>query len=309
MTKFLENSSQGNNKWYIYMVSFFFMLGGNVIGSIPLIVAMFYFNSDMNFESASIEGRPTLTLALMLLTFIATLGMLLIAIKYLHKKRLNDVLTGRPSFDWSRMFYGIKIWFAVMAVSSVISVIISPEDVELIFDLGKFVPLFFVVILMVPIQAATEEVIFRAYYMQGMTMISRNRWLPLLVTSIIFGLLHIGNPEVEEFGVAIMMPQYISMGLFFGIMTLMDDGSELAIGMHAINNVFLALFFTHDSSALKTDAVFRIKEVNPEYEMIFMLIQFTIVLFILSRKYKWKDWSRLYAKVIMPKEPEAIEEL
>ena len=45
--------------------------------------------------------------------------------------------------------------------------------------------------------------------MQGIGILARNRWAPLLITSLIFGLMHYFNPEVSEYGAAVMLPQYI----------------------------------------------------------------------------------------------------
>ena len=80
----------------------------------------------------------------------------------------------------------------------------------------------------------------RGYLMQGIGLMSGKRWVPLVTTSMIFGLLHFFNPEVEKLGYGIMV-YYIGTGFFLGILTLMDEGLELAIGFHAANNLFTAL--------------------------------------------------------------------
>ena len=43
------------------------------------------------------------------------------------------------------------------------------------------------------------------------------------------------NPEVEKLGYLILV-YYIGSGLFLGIITLMDEGIELALGFHFANN-------------------------------------------------------------------------
>jgi membrane protease YdiL (CAAX protease family) len=48
--------------------------------------------------------------------------------------------------------------------------------------------------------------------MQGFAAMVKNRWFPLIMTSILFGLMHSFNPEVKEFGFFTMMPQYIAFG-------------------------------------------------------------------------------------------------
>ena len=68
--------------------------------------------------------------------------------------------------------------------------------------------------------------------------------------------MHISNPEVDKLG-SVVMVYYIGTGLFLGIMTLMDEGMELAIGFHAANNLFTALLVTADWTAFQTHSVLK----------------------------------------------------
>ncbi|WP_298419976.1 CPBP family glutamic-type intramembrane protease [uncultured Kordia sp.] len=123
--------------------------------------------------------------------------------------------------------------------------------------------------------------------------ILHRKWVPLLFTSVIFGVMHAANPEVEKLGY-ISMVYYIGTGLILGIMTLMDDGMELALGYHAGNNILTALLVTTDWSALQTDAIF-IDTSEPTtgfFDIVFpVLILYPIMLFILAKIYKWKNWK------------------
>jgi uncharacterized protein len=38
-----------------------------------------------------------------------------------------------------------------------------------------------------------------------------------------------------------MMPQYVFFGIVFAVLTMIDDGIEIAIGAHAANNIFLSV--------------------------------------------------------------------
>ena len=134
--------------------------------------------------------------------------------------------------------------------------------------------------------------------MQGILVGSQNRAVALITTTLIFGLLHIFNPEIKEFGIALALPQYIILGLILGISTLMDDGLEMALGVHAINNVFLAIFLTFDASALQTPALLSVKEINPLVDLIELIIASVIFILWASRKYHWNKWTdKLFGKV------------
>jgi membrane protease YdiL (CAAX protease family) len=75
--------------------------------------------------------------------------------------------------------------------------------------------------------------------MQGFANLARDKWFPLLMTSVIFGGMHIFNPEVSKIGYIILV--YYIEHRIVGIVTLMDEGMELALGFHAANNLVGAL--------------------------------------------------------------------
>jgi hypothetical protein len=144
----------------------------------------------------------------------------------------------------------------------------------------------------------------RGYLMQQIGIIAKNRWFPLLFTSVLFGLFHSANPEVAEMGYGVMV-FYIGTGLLLGVMTLMDEGLELALGFHLGNNLMAALLITSDFSALQTDAVFKYTGIQNTAdvlnEMIFSIaVTYPIILFILAKKYKWTNWKEKLSGKVMP---------
>src|SRR5690606_9443160 len=135
-------------------------------------------------------------------------------------------------------------------------------------------------------------------------LMAGNRWVPLLLTSIIFGLMHIANPEVGKLGSGIMI-HYIGTGLFLGIITLMDEGMELALGFHAANNLVVALLVTADWTAFQTNSL--VMDVSlPELGwdvLVPVLVVYPMLLFLFSKKYGWSNWkNRLFGKVMAKEE-------
>ena len=144
---------------------------------------------------------------------------------------------------------------------------------------------------------------FESKSYQSLRQLCQRNWTPLLITSTIFGLLHIANPEVGKLGYIIMV-YYIGTGLFLGIMTLMDDGTELALGFHAANNLFTALLVTTDWTVFQTHSILKdIAEPKLEFlDVVFpVFIMFPIILFVFSKVYKWNNWKeKLFGKIQQP---------
>ena len=178
---------------------------------------------------------------------------------------------------------------------------LEPENFEINFKLVPFLILFVIAIVLIPIQTSFEEYLFRGYLMQGIGAITKYKWIPLLITSLVFGLMHISNPEVDKLGPVVMI-YYIGTGLFLGIMTLMDEGMELALGFHAANNLFTALLVTADWTAFQTHSV--LKDLSDPQNagisdvIIPVFVIFPILLYIFSKKYNWISWhERLLGRV------------
>jgi len=169
---------------------------------------------------------------------------------------------------------------------------LSPEEMIWNFKPIPFAILVLIGVILIPIQTSTEEYVFRGYLMQGFANLSKNKWFPLLMTSVIFGTMHIFNPEIDKMG-NIVLVYYIGTGLFLGIITLMDEGMELALGFHAANNLVTALLVTSDWSALQTNSIFKdVSDPSAGLEIIIpVFVIFPLLLLLFSKKYKWSDWK------------------
>lgn len=230
------------------------------------------------------------------------LMMLLLWVKVVHQQSFVSLTTARTSISWKRFFTSFFIWGGISAVTTVIAYLSAPENFEWNFKAPPFFMLLAVSVILIPLQTSFEEYLFRGYLMQGLGMATRSRLFPLLFTSIAFGVMHIANPEVDKMGPLVLV-YYIGTGLFLGIITLMDDGMELALGFHAANNLVACLLVTSDWSALQTPSVLKdISEPAAGYDIIApVFILYPILLFVFARIYGWTNWKqRLTAKIALP---------
>jgi membrane protease YdiL (CAAX protease family) len=291
------------NDWWLYLIGVIIVGISTVIGSIPHTIALFSVAFSENTDMSSIQEDPyalmslidsNLNLFLMLLSFAIGLVALLFVVKFIHKQTINSLTTSRKKIDWSRFWFSFILWGFVTVIFIVIEFLSSPENYVLNFDLIPFLVLFSIAVIMVPLQTSFEEYLFRGYLMQGLGVLSKNRWVPLFITSIAFGLLHIANPEIEKIGY-ILLIHYIGTGFLLGIMTLMDEGLELALGFHAANNLIASLLLTADWTAFQTNSI--LKDVSDpsmgNLEIIFpVFVIYPIILFVLSKKYNWTNWQK-----------------
>ncbi|MGB5819147.1 MAG: CPBP family intramembrane glutamic endopeptidase [Saonia sp.] len=239
-------------------------------------------------------------LVILLAPLAAGLFIILGWVKLVHSQSITSLTTSRKKVDWKRIFFAFGTWSLITILLVGIDIFFSPEDYVLNFQWVPFIILAIIGIVLIPLQTSFEEYMFRGYMMQGIGLMAKNRWVPLLVTSVLFGLMHLGNPEVEKLGYGIMV-YYIGTGLFLGILTLMDEGLELALGFHAANNLTAALLLTSDWTAFQTNSIYKDIS-NPALGwdiFVPVLVIYPLLLVLFSKKYGWKNWKdRLTGKVL-----------
>ena len=312
---YIEQAYKGKNEWWRYLLAIItIFLGWQFLGVIPLFIAAYYESDDLGELIKSSESafgdlgiNSNLYLLVMLLTFVFGLVFLLFSVKKIHVRSIRSLITSRDKVDWNRVIFGFSMWFLLSLLSLVVDYAISPEHYVFNFKPEPFLILVVIAFVFMPLQTSFEELLFRGYLMQGIGVWFKNAAVPFLFTSIVFGLMHGFNPEVEKLGYIILV-YYIATGFLFGIVTLMDEGSELALGMHAANNIVASIFVTVNWSAFQTDALFvDISEPSLSvYMFVPVFIIYPIVIIYLSRRYEWSDWKhKLFGRI---SEPETVNE-
>jgi membrane protease YdiL (CAAX protease family) len=235
---------------------------------------------------------PNTTLALMLFPFALVAVLVLVLIRHLHNISIRAFITSRDKIDWKRIGFAFTWIILLNSLFFIISYYTNPSDFQWNFDPQAFAILFLIAIVLVPLQTSAEELFFRGYLMQGLGQVFKQRIFPLLITSLLFGFMHFGNPEIDKLG-PLLMVSYVSMGFFFGIITLMDEGLELALGYHAGNNLLISLLVTSDWTAFQTNSLFLDVSTPDVYMLAFMQLPMLLILLVLfSWKYGWNNWRQ-----------------
>ena len=302
---FIQNALKVKNNIWRYALGIFIIFIFTQIGSIPFIIAIF---NKVGLEGAAnldpskmmtILENSNLTFFYTLLTFFVGFIGFLIVIKYLHNQSFLSITTSRKTIDYKRILTSFTAISVILLLNILFSFFTSSVEYILQFNLNDFLILLLIAVIFIPVQTSLEEYVFRGYLMQGLGVMFNNKWLPLILTSFSFGFLHFYNPEIMKLG-SILLVHYVATGLFLGILTLMDDGMELALGFHAGNNLLIALIVTADWTVFQTTSIFKyIGEPNVINQSLFSLsIIYPILLFYFSRKYNWTNWKgKLTGKV------------
>lgn len=247
-------------------------------------------------EIITFFGKNTYFL-LQLLPVTAGLISLLCCIRFIHKESVKSYFTQRIRFDVKRVALAFGIW--IIYLSSVFvfecnfsgsSIIWNPN-----FKLSQFVILFSISLIFLGFQTLFEELLFRSYVQQKFIASGITPFISILISACLFGLVHMGNPEIHLLGKYVLL-YFIGAGTCFGLQAFLDKGLELSFGLHYANNLFFALILTNNWQIFQTDALF-IMQTKPSFHgmnWISLFLVFPMLLLIYGKLYKWK-WHELLA--------------
>ena len=295
-----DKSYKLKNFWY-YILGSFILILFSIIGQLPMIP---FLPSELPSPDADpmdiFKTIPSnLRLFLLLLSFAFVLPGIWLVVKKLHDLPIMSILSSRKKIDLERVLYSFMLWGTVVSAFVFLEYSLNPENYVFNFKVKEFLILAVIAILFIPIQTSVEEIVFRGYLMQGFGHWLNSRFMALFLTSTVFGSLHLANPEITALGYEFVI-LYITVGFVLGIMTLMDDGLELALGFHAANNLIAALLVTADWTLFQTESIL-IDISEPSLgitDWITPFIVFPILLALFARKYSWTNWKeKLFSKV------------
>ena len=296
---FIDKAKDGNNSFSSYLLGIVLIISVYLLGSYFLILDLQWNFGIESFDGVSqkeivrILGNNRF-LAWLIVPFLFVALFLVIHTKFVHKRTVLSIFSGRENFDWKRVLFSFSLLFSVLSLFLFIQYL-SSDSLIFQFDLQKFIPLFFIAIFLLPIQTSCEELLFRSYILQGIKMRTKKNSIAVLISGIMFGAIHIGNPEIAKIGYHIIV-YYMLVGVFLALISLFDNGIELALGYHAANNVFAALMITNNWQAFQTDAVFMdISDPGMGLDTIFgILFILPLVFFIFYKKYKWHSLKEMW---------------
>jgi uncharacterized protein len=296
---FIDKAQEGNTSFSSYLLGIVLIISVYLLGSYFLILDLQWNFGIESFDGISqkeilrILGNNRF-LAWLIVPFLFVALFLVIHTKFVHKRTVLSIFSGRENFDWKRVLFSFSVLFSVLSLFLIIQYL-SSDSLVFQFDIQKFIPLFFIAIFLLPIQTSCEELLFRSYILQGIKLRTKKNSIAVLISGIMFGAIHIGNPEIAKIGYHIIA-YYMLVGVFLALVSLFDNGIELALGYHAANNIFAALMVTNNWQAFQTDAVFmdNADPGNGLQTIIGVLVILPLIFFIFYKKYKWHSLKEMW---------------
>jgi len=302
---FLDNSSTGKNNWWIWIAfTVIFIIVWQVIGSLPLVGFCWLLKIvkvagySCNLDELVITGPSKApNFLFMHTTFLIGAASFYFFLKILHNKNLLKVLTERIQFDYKRSLFGLNTFFLFAVIPLATTLLTNTSELKLRGDVPDLLLITLIALIFVPIQAGLEEAFFRGYLLQGFSLLFKSRVLILIITSSLFAFLHLMNPEPWSYGIGTYLISVFLVGMFMGLITLIDGGIELAVGIHIANNLWVHLIVGLEDSVIPSSSLFITPNQNVDMipTIIFSMSQYALLTFVFAFKYKWFDKLKKYA--------------
>ncbi len=278
MKTYLDAALEGKNDWWRYLIGYPFILFSYlVVGSIPILVLALFVMMDGDprtslSQSGTFTGiAPLISFTVIMASFIPFLLATFVTVTVIHRRHIRTLITPARRVDWKRLFQGLGIWMLIAAILAIVEALLYPGRYVFSLDIKTYLPIVIVSLILIPLQTSAEEFLFRGYLLQHAGLKIKNVVALSFLSGFLFTLPHLANPEVAEMG-ALMTVFYFFTGAFLAAITIWDNGLELALGMHAGNNLFSALFASYANDAIQTPSLFTVTE----FDMTFNLITFFV---------------------------------
>jgi membrane protease YdiL (CAAX protease family) len=208
---------------------------------------------------------------------------LFFVVRLIHRRTLLSTATARPRLRLRRILQGFGVWWLLCCLSTLVDYALEPASYTLQWDAGLFAAFLPLALLLTPIQTTAEELFFRGYLIQALSRASRTPLLLVCGSGFFFTLPHLANPEMGANPLLLVLIYFLT-GAFLAIISLRDGSLELAIGVHAANNLFSAVAVTFEGSVFDTPALFHTTRFDPAATLVMLIAMAAVFYMVFWRR-------------------------
>lgn len=276
---FINQAFNDKNNWWRYAILLSVFLS-------PFL-SKFIYRSFLRPFFSYFPDDVTVKLAIREFRYVILLTLFFGMFKLLHKRNVKTLITGRKKFDFLRFWLSFSVWGVVLILVFSVKVILYPELYKFNFNLFPFLKLSILITFMSIFKVVFTVALMNSYVLQMFTVMFKKTWLALLISVLLFtSLMYLQNSNL---GLSSIF-YYLVLGVFLYLIIILDDGTELALGVLLVSILVSRLFITYSTYKTQLDAVFT-KEGSRDTFLLGVVIPFCFIIFFffLYRTYDWKE--------------------
>ncbi|MEU6006349.1 CPBP family glutamic-type intramembrane protease [Streptomyces sp. NPDC047453] len=227
-----------HHRWWRPLLGTVVLVFGSVLATVFLYILTDVIGTAAGYPELPDGGAdfgPVLGTGLDLAFIAVDLPLVLLAVLWLGRRPAGTVasVTGRPRWRW-------LAWCLLAAVPPMVLLpmvaIFLPDDQgdgggsDVWVGWQTFLLSLAMLVVLVPLQSAAEEYVFRGWLLQAAGAFLRSPWLAVLPQAVLFAAAH-------GWGTPWGFADLLVFGVVAGLLTIRTGGLEASIALHALNNL------------------------------------------------------------------------
>lgn len=226
--EFIELAALGNNRVRSYLIALLrillYPLGLGVV--VGLVIAVQNGLAHRPFSGFGPIAGVILQFGTIVMIGVAVLR----TVVRTHRRPWLSLVAPDLRLDWGRLGIGLGVELVLKLVLLLLVLALTgqrygPVSASELTMIG-------VALLLIPLQAASEEILFRGYLTQALGRFLPSRCVIAMIIGLLFGLLHLNT-----YG-PLTVPFFFVLSLIYSLVSLRDGRLELVIGAHTGMNLF-----------------------------------------------------------------------
>lgn len=182
-----------------------------------------------------------------------------LVMRYLHNRSFMSLISPEKRINWRYWQVGAIVVLLFGIADATLT--LSTQEVIQQHTFLAWLPLAIAGIIVIFLQTAAEELVFRGYLQQQLAARFQSRWIWLIIPSILFGSLHY-NPGTFGDNTWLVMAVAATIGLIAGDLTARLGNLSAALGIHFANNILVFMFLNVKGQA--SGAALFLHDMNPK---------------------------------------------
>ncbi|MFJ8142919.1 lysostaphin resistance A-like protein [Streptomyces sp. NPDC096013] len=227
--------ASARHRWWRPLAGTLFIAGGWLLALILLSSAADSWGNHQGYpkdHDGFAEFGPVTGTALDLLYIVLAIPLVLLAVRWIGRRPIGTAssVTGRLRGRWLGLC--LLVALPVFAAVDAAALLLPSDDTPAPGWAGwhVFLPALAMLLVLVPLQAAAEEYVFRGWLTQAVGGFFRSPWIAVVPQAVLFAAAH-------GWGTPWGFADLVVFGLAAGWLTVRTGGLEAAIGLHVINNL------------------------------------------------------------------------
>lgn len=298
---FIEKArTEGNNSFFSILGTLLLVVGAFLVGQLPLSIMVAVILISQGIEPdrlaetlpEAIQSPSTYNIDSRIIFIGYSLsfafGWLALAagIRWFHRRRLSDFWKAdQPSLR--RLAYDALILLALLGSVDILSWLLGLIPYSVNARPTDALITLLLALVLVPVQAGLEELLFRGYLLQLFTLAFKRFWLAAIITSILFALMHYTNPEVQEYGGWALVTYFI-FGFLASVLVWLDGNLRLAMLFHIVNNIYGFAIVSYPHSAMPVPSFFIMKKMNIIWSTVGLPVMMALFMLLIRKAHGWQ---------------------